>query len=133
MISKKSLISVIEVSILALMFVMLLGYINSDFFIDSNSQVIYSESFFDTLLYYDNDVFLEEDLSVSSITANWSAITNLLNSSLISYSIEISNSTVNKTIFSCSENYGKHITERVVSIKDNSLYEFRIVRFGICY
>lgn len=93
------------------------------------------ESFTNSMYYSEEfrNLFMNEDLSQSTITQNWTNFSNLASNAFVSYSLVLSNETINKTIYSCTEISGKEITEKIMFIRDNNYSEFRKITFGVCY
>lgn len=88
-------------------------------------SIYYSEDF--------RDIILSEDLSSSSPTQNWDDLKSLLDDMFINYEFVLSNVTYNKALYSCSNGYEKYIAQRIIAIKDNDNYDFRVVSLGVCY
>lgn len=134
--TNKTQVSVFEIILVIFLFfssITYYGFYNYNY----NSQVhkVQIESFLDGIAYGDNFrvLIMSEDLSQNTITGNWTNFTILLNNSFTSYELIISNKTVSKTIVSCNETSGKYYIERFIALKDNSYYEFRKIKLGVCY
>ena len=134
--NKKTQISAFEMTLATILLfssIMYFGY-----YIDEKNIGIHKtqiDSFLDTI-YYNEDfriIIMSEDLSQASLTQNWTTFSTLLNTSFKRYEILISNETVTKTIYSCTEISGKEYTEKIISILDNDNYEFRRITLGVCY
>ncbi len=93
------------------------------------------ESFMNSI-YYNEEFrsnFIMENLSQSIVTENFNNLTYLLNKSFSNYGFKISNESISKTIFSCNETLGKEINQKLIAIKNNDIYEFRILTLEVCY
>lgn len=93
------------------------------------------DSFVDALYYSEDfrDVFMGEDLSVSSASQDWSMIQGNLSLAFLDYELIIANGSVEKKIFSCASDYNKYYAERVIAVNDSDTFEFRMLRLGVCY
>jgi hypothetical protein len=135
----KAQITIVEASLglfLIFSFVGLAIYHESN--VNSLDYNLILNSVANSILYSNNfrEQFILENLSTSSLTENWSVLQNDLNQMLPDYVLYISNGTITKKIFSCSYealNYSKiDYVERIISIYNNSNYEFRIIKLGVC-
>lgn len=132
---KKSQITIVELPLLFLLFLFIVGNL---FYSNDFSQVDHKlsiDSFLDSV--YNSNEFRKqimfEDLSTNNIVENWSNLSLYLNNSFSNYEFIISNSSVDKYIFSCNSSYNKIYSQRIVSIYNNSVFEFRKITLGVCY
>lgn len=87
------------------------------------------------LLYARNDthqVIEAENLSTTTVTGNWTNVTNMLSVSFSSYEIIVYNLSTEKYIVSCNATYSKRYSERLYAISNNSNFDFRVLRVGVC-
>jgi hypothetical protein len=133
--NRKCQVSFIEFVLIFLLFGFLFTSINYSNSISEEDRKYSVDSFLDSL-YYDSEVrnlSLDENLSSSSLTENWDNVEIYLNSTFLNYELIISNSLDSKKIFNCNEDYEKYFSERIISIKNNTNFEFRKVTLGVCY
>lgn len=132
--SIKSQISIIELPFVFLFFSVFIGYIYfNPVDISYNSQESL-DSFIDSIYYSENfrDLIFSEDLSNSAVTEDWSNLQIDLDSAFSNYELLIANKTVSKTIFSCNSSYEEVFTQRILSIQNSSVFEFRKITLGVC-
>ncbi len=103
-------------------------------YFDSN-HFLSVDSFLDSLCKVQEvrEATMLENLSASSITSDWSKATYLCNRSFQDYFLEVSNLTHTKVIKSCVERKDIVVSEKIISIYNNTEYSFRILRLGVCY
>lgn len=132
---KKTQISVIELPMLFLLFGFALVYFNTSLDFNDIDYKLRIDSFLDSLYFSENfrNTIYNENLSSNSITSNWSNFSNLANSSFLKYELIISNNTISKTIFFCNDSNNKYFKEYILSIQNNTNFEFRKIKFGVCY
>ena len=135
---KKSQITVAEIPLLILLISSSIIYFtyepninliqNKDYSVTINSflNAIYSSDEF-------RNIIMKENLSSVTITENWTNMSKLLNETFGKYELIISNNTVSKKIFSCNTTYNKFFSEKIISIQNNSDFEFRKIKLGVCY
>ncbi len=128
-----------QFSVIEMTFVFLLFLFAVTFFVSKSNiaQVDYKynvESFLDSIYYSEDyrDLFFDEDLSNIAITQDWSTFNDFVNNSFNNYEFVLSNNSVSKNIITCDGDY-KYYSQRVISIKDNSNFEFRKIKLGVCY
>ena len=134
--NKKAQISAFEMTMATILLfssIMYFGY-----YIDEKSIGFHKtqiDSFLDTMYYSEDfrNIIMNEDLSQVTLTEDWTNISLLLNTSFRNYEILISNETVTKTIYSCTEDSGKEYSEKIIAILDNDYYEFMKITLGVCY
>ncbi len=136
-------ISIIEFPMLIMLFSLFIGGI---YIIPNLAQNDFSnniESFLDSVYYSDDfrENVILENLSKDSLDVDWSNL-NLILSEVYgdgNYEIIISNLTYSKVIFSCNASLNKYYAERIISIfnnsntDNNSIYDFRKIKLGVCY
>lgn len=132
---KKAILSAIEIPIMILLLSIGLSYFIA---IETPSPQDYKfriSSLVDALIMEENyrNIIMLENLSSSSITEDWTNIAQLINKSFLNYEIILSNNSVEKEIFICNASYSKFFDEKIISIKNNTLFEFRKIRLGVCY
>jgi len=134
-ICKKSLISVFEIGFLFFLFTGTLIYINLVPQPTNQDYKFTIESSLNSIYYNQNNrmVFMNEDLSTTTVNGDFSNISNYLDSIFLNYELIISNNSVSKTIFSCNSTSEKFYGEKIISIRDNTIFEFRKIRLGVCY
>jgi len=134
---KNGMFSVFEIAIVFLLLSFSFQYFNNyssslkldegnKFMIDSSLDSLYNTNSF-------RDTIMVEDLSNSNIIENWDPIFSYLNSSFLNYELILSNLTTSKIIKSCNATTEKYLSERIFAIKNNTIYEFRMLRLGVCY
>jgi len=133
---KKSQISAFEMTMATILLfssIMYFGYYIDEKNIGFHKTQI--DSFLDTMYYSEDfrNIMMNEDLSQEALTEDWTNVSLLLNTSFRSYEILISNETLTKTIYSCTEVSGKEYSEKIIAILDNDYYEFRKITLGVCY
>jgi len=133
--SSKGLISVFEITFLFILFFSSITYFGILTNHEEKDYKFNIESSLDTLYFYEQNrvLFMEEDLSNLTTTGNWTNISNILNSIYLNYELVISNNSISKKIFSCNSSNEKYYTERIISIENNEIYEFRKIKLGVCY
>jgi hypothetical protein len=132
--NKKAVITVIEMSLLILLFSSAIVYLVSNpSFQYTNYESV--DSVLDAILESNNysEIFILEDLTSIPLTQDWTSIKLLLNSSFNEYEIIVSNMSDSKKIISCNPKYSKTISQRIVPIYNNTVYEFRIISLGVCF
>ena len=134
--SIKAQITVVEMGLLFLLFGTILGVLGMHFYEDDSNYISQVDSFLD-MIYYSNQfrsLFMGEDLGSSAISEDWIDLGVLLNNSFGSgnYEVILSNLSNSKKIYSCESNYEKYYVERILSINNNTLFEFRMIRLGVC-
>ncbi|MDA3856503.1 MAG: hypothetical protein PF569_09690 [Candidatus Woesearchaeota archaeon] len=131
----KSQITVVESSFILLLFLGTIVFLvvkpslsselnyqkNVDTIADS---IYYSETF--------RDIIMLEDLTTDTKSEDWSKFELVLNSSISDYDFSISNGTLSESLYSCDGDF-KDFAERVISIENNTVSEFRTFRIGVCY
>lgn len=131
---KKSQITVIEVSFIFILFFGVISFfvvkpcvseINYQKSIDSVADSIYYSEYF-------RSIIMDEDLTDSIKTEDWSAFESFMDSILPTYDFVISNVTLSETLYSCDGDF-KEFAERIISIKNNDIFEYRTFRIGVCY
>ena len=133
--TKQGLFTVIEILFVVLLF----GFILTILLPPKQTLVenfgVSVDSYFSTITHSSTNriIFIQENLSNSSITGNWTNITNQLSRVFNSYYLSIGNLTFSKQISSCTPNAGEYRTQRIVAIYNNSNYKFRIITLGVCY
>ena len=132
--SKKGIITVIEMSLLVLLFGSITVYISlqSDFDYTNQESIESSLDFF----YNSNDfheVIILEDLTSVSLTEDWSEFSAVFNKSYLDYELIVSNISHSKKIFICKPKYSKINSQRIFSIHNNTEYEFRTLTLGVCF
>ncbi len=135
--SRSSQFAIVELSLLALLIsgaiVYLIYYDNSYMDFDYGFQASSALDTVFTLTTF-RDIVISEDLSNSTLTEDWSEITNFLSSAFLKYELLIINDFNEKTIISSCNNYFKReYFERIVSIGNETQFEFRKIRLGVCY
>jgi len=133
--NKKALISVFEIAFVFLIFSSSIIYFNK---VSNQIEPDYKLTIESSLnsLYYLNEtryIFMNEDLLSSTLTQNWTNISIYLNSSFKNYEFIISNNSISKKIFSCNATYNKYFSEKIIAISNNTNFEFRKIRLGVCY
>lgn len=93
------------------------------------------DSFLDSIYYSEDfrNLTFDENLSASALSEDWTQVQLLLDNSFNNYELILSNSSDSKHIFSCDAKYNKYYSERIISIKNNTRFEFRQLRLGVCY
>ena len=131
--SKKGLITVIEISMMVLLFTNFIYLIYSNYNLEFTNyypveslleSFSRSESF--TLL------FLQEDLSTSTISGNWTSFETIMNSSMPIFAFSISNNSHSKQIYTCDSKYSRIISEKFIENYNNTLNEFRVLTLEVC-
>lgn len=128
-------VSIIELPFVFLLFGFILFYLHTNLDFNDQDHKLQIESFLDSIYYnenFRNEIFLE-NLSSDIITSNWSNFSLLANSSFSNYELIISTDILSKKIFSCDDTYNKYYSENIISIQNNTNYEFRKITFGVCY
>ncbi len=133
--NRQSQVSFIEFVLVFLMFGFLFTTITYSNSIIDEDRKYTVDSMLDSLYNLEEfrNLTLDEDLSSSSLTGDWDNIESYLNSSFLGYELLISNNSFSKKIFSCSETYEKYFSENIISIKNNTEFDFRKVTLGVCY
>ncbi len=133
---KKSQIAFFEFTLVFLLF----GFIFTSNILIQNNDIekdykVTVDSMLNSIYYLEDfrNITLDEDLSQSLITQNWDNVETILNSSFNNFELIISNNTVSKKIFICSATYNKIYNEKIISIKNNTKFEFRKITLGVCY
>ena len=136
----KAQITVVEIPLLFLLLSGALIYFNYNNNNDNSFNHVedYSltiNSFLNSIYYSNNfrKTIMLEDLSNNALTQNWTNISFYLNKSFLNYELVISNKTVTKNIFSCNATYNNYYSENIITIYNNSKYEFRKIKLGVCY
>ncbi|MCA9497020.1 MAG: hypothetical protein KC589_08810 [Nanoarchaeota archaeon] len=132
---KKSLFSVVEIPLVIVLFVSAFVYYGT---MNQPNDVNYKfniDSMLDSMYYSENyrHLIMDENLSSLTIDGNWSNVSSVLSEAFLNYELIIFDSDNGKKIFSCSSKFDKFYGERVISIKDNDIYDFRKIRLGVCY
>ena len=132
----KSQFASIEIILLILLFAFSTAYFYKP--IDSTLQdyKLNIDSALDTIYYSDDyrSIIMNEDISLSSHTEDWSDINTTLSDFYRNFELILSDDNLSKNIFSCSGDFNtKYYTERVIAIEDNDNFEFRKLRLGVCY
>ena len=132
--NKKAIITVIEMSLLVLMFVSVSYYMTSNPVfdhpyqesVDSMLDAIYQSGDFSQMV-------LSENLSAFFPSQDWTSISRILNESYNDYELIISNTTYSKKIYICQARYSKINSQRIITISNNTQFEFRKVTLGVCF
>ncbi len=135
MMVKKAQISIIEFTFVMVLLSATIGYLIYSFPLQSQDYDITLNSMLDSI-YYSEDyraIFMDENLAVGAKTENWNSLSSVLNKTLGNYELILYDDTNEKYIFSCNETLGKKFSERIIAIKNNTLYDFRKIRLGVCY
>lgn len=133
--NKQSQISFVEFVLVFLLFGFLFTTLHYDTNLSEKDYKLTIDSFLDSIYYSENyrSLIIDEDLSKSTLTGNWTNFQAQLNKSFTNYEFIISNSSYSKKIYSCSAIYNKYYVERFISIKNNTKYDFRKIKLGVCY
>jgi len=74
-----------------------------------------------------------ENLSNKSLTNNWNNILTLIKGHFNNFKLIVSNLTTTKIIQNFTENCNNIVyTEKIINIYNNTIQNFRIVKFGVC-
>lgn len=133
--SKIAQFSIIELPIAFLLFSSIIYLLaNNNTNLPSSNLQLPTESTLLNLVESSNfqNLVLNEDLSSSTITGNWTYFNDTLTSQFLHFDLEIIKGNSNKKIFNCSSDLNKIIYSNFVYIYNNSEYDFREVRLGVC-
>lgn len=134
--NKKAIVSVFEVAFMILLISSSLVYIGMVRQADAPNYAATVESFADAMYHSEEYriTFMNESLSSPTPTEEWNDLEILLNRTFTSYEIILLNSTTQKTIYTCTPRTGKVVTEKIFFMGiNNTHFEFRTLRFGVCY
>jgi hypothetical protein len=131
--NKRGIYSVFEVSSVILLTMLAFTLIYLDLDIEGKSKSIKVDTIADILILNEDFNFnlLNEDLSVDTISQNWSKIAVLLDNSLTNYELTIKNQSFEKDIFLCDGTYKKTYVKRFVMFY-NQTYDFRTFKLALC-
>jgi hypothetical protein len=128
-------ITVIEFSLLALLFSGIFIYISVEPQKTSNSFYSYNlETYLTSIskIQLVREVIVLENLSNSTITQDWTFILSAMNISFNSFELIVSNNTVSKTIVSCTSTNGKFFKSVFISSYNITEFEPKTVTLGVC-
>ena len=133
--NKNALISIFEIVFILTLFSGAIIYFTTSHNLEEKDYKFTIETSLDRIYYDVNNrgILFDEDLSQTSLTQNWTNISTFLNSTFLNYELILSNKTVDKIIFNCSSLNEKYFSEKVISIKNNTVFEFRKIKLGVCY
>lgn len=131
----KAQISVVELTLAMVLFAAFsanFGLIDQPSLQDPQLQL---ESLSDSMYYLGDyrERLLLENLSDSNPTQNWSSIQSILDSELTNYELVVGNETVEKVIQSCQGAFYESFSEKFVTVLNETKYDFRFIRIGVCY
>jgi hypothetical protein len=133
---KLAQITVIEFSLLALIFSGIFIYISVSPNEKSNSYFSYNlETYLSTISKTDNfrkNVVLE-NLSNLSLTQNWTQTLDELNVTLNDFELIVTNGTVSKTITQCTSKNGKFFKSVFISSYNLTKFNPKTLILGVCY
>jgi len=134
--SKLAQITVIELSLVALLFSSAMIYLTYSNNISSNSD--YQENLNShlnalTKLQSFRETVIKEDLTKSFITQDWTNTLTLINKTLKNYELTLSDSSHSKKITTCTATNGKLYTGQFISIYDNTNSASKYITLGVCY
>ncbi len=132
--NKLAQFSIIELPVAFIIFsISFVYFINSnlDYNLEIDSDL---NSMLDSLLVDGEfvNLVLSENMSNLSLDGDWSSYNLTLSKVYSNFDLEIFDGINNKKIFFCSGNYEKLIVSNFVTIYNNTLYDFREVRLGVC-
>lgn len=132
---KKSQITVIEISLVILMFGVFITNFGGIEQSEDIDPILRVDSLLDSIYQQGSfrEIVMQENLSSSSLSQDWSNLTLMVEKNFQNYELVIYNDSRTKFIESCTQNYYKNYAERVFAIEDNDNYEFRVLRLGVCY
>ncbi len=131
----KAQFSVIEIGFVLLLLFTFMIHIKPFGFEFQDDKKILVDSYLHSLKFNSTirDLVLNENLSNSSLSQNWSQVDIYLGESFLSYSLNVGNSTTTKSIISCSGAYGKYVSEDIIATDSSNNYDFRKISLGVCY
>lgn len=136
MINKNAQIAIIEFSLIIILFASMIIYFQPS---ETLTSKTYYQENIDTYLnsLTKEDEFRKlvslEDLTIISHSENWTSTQNKIQNTHPNFELTIFNQTHNKTIFSCNSTYGKLFSQKLISSYNLTLYEPKIINFGVCY
>lgn len=134
--TKSGQITVIEFSLLALLFSGVFFFIAVTPQQTSNSYMSYSLDTYLSSISKLDDIrqnIILENLSNVSITEDWTDILSNINVTLNKFEIIISNNTISKTIISCDSINGKFFSSVFISSFNSTIFEPKTFILGVCY
>lgn len=133
--TRKCQISIIEYSFVILLIITGFGYLYNSYSVETSDYKFTVESLLDSVYYSEDyrNIIMDEDLTNINIIQDWSSLLNLLEENLGKFELVISNDSNEKVLALCNETTTKIFSERIISIKDNSNFEFRKIKLGVCY
>ena len=133
--NKLAQLSFFEFVLIFLLFGFLFTSVVYDFKIIPKDHKISIDSFLDSVYYSEDfrNLTFDEDLSQTTLSEDWGQLQLLLDNSFSNYELILSNISNSKYIFSCDAKYNKYYSEKIISIRNNTSFEFRQLRLGVCY
>lgn len=134
--NKKGVFAIIES-----LFLLLLIIVGFSYFYNTNQNSVNSDytytitSILNTMNKNDDfmNIILQENLSQTTITQNWSGITNYLDSQFNTYLLKVGNTTTQKNIVSCDSRFENHINQiMVVGNRPTNEVDFKVLTLGVC-
>lgn len=128
-------------AIIESLFLLLLIIVGFSYFYNTSQNTVNSDytytltSILNTMNKNDDymDIVLKENLSQSTITQNWSQITNYLDSQFNNYLLYVGNTTTQKTIVSCNSRFETNINQlMVIGNKISNEVGFKVLTLGVC-
>ena len=131
----KAQISIVELTLAMVLFA---GFSASFGLIDQPSlqdPQLQLESLSESLYYLGDyrESLLLENLSDSTPSQDWSSLESILDSELTNYELVVGNQTVEKILQQCQGTFYESFSEKFVTVLNETEYDFRFIRIGVCY